>query len=87
MTTDVHKVRIGYAPGAGGRARRATVEVDGLDVADITQGADLRIRPDEMPALVLGLTPDEVEVDGEMTVTVPEETAKALIKLGWTPPP
>lgn len=84
---DAHKVRISYAPEIGRGGRRATVEVDGLDVAYMTNGADLRIRPDEMPGLVLDLTVDEVEVDGEMTVTVPEGTAKALIKIGWTPPP
>lgn len=84
---DAKAVRIVYAAGSGWRAGVTRVEVDGLDVASAALGADLRFRSGQTPRLVLDLSVDDVEVEGEMVVSVPEGTAAALVRLGWAPPP
>lgn len=63
-----------------------TVEVDGHDVTRGVQGLTLTAKAGHRPTLTLDMLVNEVELDGETTVTVPEQTAQALTALGWTAP-
>ncbi|TLQ45766.1 hypothetical protein [Streptomyces marianii] len=63
-----------------------SVEVDGQDVSHATVGLRLSASVDMTPHLVLELRLDEVTMDGQAQVIVPEGTAAALVTLGWTPP-
>lgn len=61
------------------------VEIDGHRLTGIT-GVIIGAHVNEMPAMSLDLLVHEIEVDGEMVVTVPDKTRSSLIALGWTPP-
>ncbi|WP_119728354.1 hypothetical protein [Thermomonospora amylolytica] len=78
---DRHTARLSLTPGRGG-----TVEIDGHDIAPVTRALHLAAAVGEIPTLYLDLAIDLVEVDGEVTVTIPEGTRRALVALGWTPP-
>lgn len=72
-------VALTLRPGSG------VVALDG-DPLDGVRGLDLSAEAGEIPRLTLDLLVNEVQVNGEMTVTVPDATREALIALGWTPP-
>jgi hypothetical protein len=65
-----------------------TFVVDGTDIADAVRGYtlsyDARTRRHE-----LALTPlvEHFAFDGVAEIGIPSRTAKALVALGWTPPP
>lgn len=61
------------------------VEVDGQKIPGV-RGFHVAAAVNEKPRLVLDILMHEVEVDGQMTVTVPDRTKAALSALGWTPP-
>lgn len=65
---------------------RGTIEVDGQELHGVT-AVVASAAVDERPQLVVQLLLQEIEIDGEMTVTIPDDTAEALAALGWTPPP
>lgn len=69
------------APGAGA----SSIEVDGQRLYGVI-GLELKSDPNSLPVLTLDIRLHEVDVDGEMTVQVPENTRAALVALGWTPP-
>jgi hypothetical protein len=79
MSTRKHAtIRLGLGKGR--------VEIDGQRLPGVT-GLRLDASTDEdVPRLTVHLAMDEVEVDGEMTVQIPDRTAAALAALGWTPP-
>lgn len=62
-----------------------TVEVDGQRLTGI-RNLTLTSGIGNIPVLTLELLMHEVEVDGELIVTVPDKTRDALVTLGWTPP-
>ncbi|MEU8362318.1 hypothetical protein AB0C27_40500 [Nonomuraea sp. NPDC048882] len=65
--------------------RAPSILLDGKPVEHITQR--LRIDADAGGrTLTLHLALGEVRVKGKAVVTVSEETAKALVVLGWKPP-
>jgi hypothetical protein len=61
------------------------IVVGGVDVADQVRGLRLDAEPLET-RLTLDIVVFETEVDGEMTVEIPEGTRDLLLHLGWTPP-
>lgn len=61
------------------------IEVDGQRIPHV-RSVHLDAKVMELPSLTLDLLLHEVEIDGVMNVTVPDETRDALIALGWTPP-
>jgi hypothetical protein len=65
---------------------RGTIEVAGHDMSRAVSGIELEHRAGERPRLRLDLLLHEVTIDGEMQAIVPDETAAALVALGWTPP-
>ena len=64
---------------------RGTVEVDGQEIEGVRE-LSIDAGVGEIPTLRLDLLVHEIEVDGEMIVSVPDSTREALIKLDWTPP-
>lgn len=78
---DQRTTRLQFNGAAGG-----TVEIDGTDISHTVQDVTLTARPGQLPTLRLDLVVYTAEVDGEAVVSVPEETAAALVALGWTPP-
>ncbi|MGH3495066.1 MAG: hypothetical protein ACRDQ1_17780 [Sciscionella sp.] len=60
--------------------------VGGTDLAPAVRSIQLCAGVDYRPELVLNLVLHEVEVDGEITTTIPDRTREALVALGWTPP-
>lgn len=74
-----NKVNLSLRPGSG------VIALDG-EALNGVRGLDLSATAGEIPSLTVELLVNEVEVDGEMTVTVPDATREALIALGWTPP-
>lgn len=63
-----------------------TVEVAGHDISGATVGLQLEHRAGERPLLRLELLLHEATISGEAQVILPDETAAALVVLGWTPP-
>ncbi|MER7363587.1 hypothetical protein [Nonomuraea wenchangensis] len=61
------------------------IEINGVRIPHV-RNVHLDAEPHNLPALTLDFVLREVEVDGEMVVTVPEKTHAALVALGWTPP-
>lgn len=80
-TLPPRSARLSLAAGAG----NSSIEVDGQRLRGVT-GLELTANPDGVPVLTLGVRLHEVDADGQMTVTVPEDTRAALVALGWTPP-
>lgn len=74
-----NKVNLSLRPGSG------VIALDG-EALNGVRGLDLSAAAGEIPSLTVELLVNEVEVDGEMTVAVPDATREALIALGWTPP-
>jgi hypothetical protein len=68
-----------------GDGAAASVEVNGVNVANAVMSLDLHAQPLDRE-LTLHVRVDEVVVDGESAVVVPQETHDALVALGWTPP-
>ena len=62
-----------------------SILLDRLAVEHVTTGLTIDADKDGR-VLTLRLHLGEVRVRGKAVVTVPEETAKALVALGWTPP-
>lgn len=63
------------------------VEVDGHDVTSSVRGLTLTAEAGCLPHLVLDLLVFTSEAEGEAQVRIPDDTAAALVALGWTPPP
>ncbi|HEY9418155.1 MAG TPA: hypothetical protein VIQ30_25630 [Pseudonocardia sp.] len=66
---------------------RGRIVLDGHDVSDATRGMVLRAavgRPTELELDLVVI--DDMRLDGEFRVVVPESTREALVALGWTPP-
>jgi hypothetical protein len=78
MTDRTAHLRLGLDGGA--------VEVAGHDLSRSTTALRLEHRPGHRPLLRLELLLDQAHVEGEVQVVVPDETAAALVALGWTPP-
>lgn len=66
---------------------RNMVEVNGTDITNGILAVDVHTEGMDVPRVTLSLLTGEVEIDGEVRVTVPEKTHAALVALGWTPPP
>jgi len=62
------------------------LELDGHPIADITESARLHIDGRSGAVLELTLAVDAGSVRTRGQVTVDEQTAAALKRLGWTPP-
>lgn len=62
-----------------------SILLDGKPVEHVTTGLTIDSDRDGR-RLTLRLALGEVRVKGKAVVTVSEETAKALVALGWTPP-
>ncbi|WP_432247700.1 hypothetical protein ACRAR1_07065 [Streptomyces sanyensis] len=62
------------------------VEIGGLDVSAATVSLRLEAQHSHRTGLVLDLLLHEAVVEGQTQVSVPDETARALVALGWTPP-
>jgi hypothetical protein len=74
------RVRIDAASGS------AVVEVNGVNIADAVTGADIRLEAGRLPEIRLELvTMTNVYFD-RVEISIPAETRKALLHLGWTPP-
>lgn len=73
--------RLHLTPGGTG----SFVELDGQRLPGV-RGVTLTHKVRRTPTITVDLVMHEIEVDGEMTVTVPDKTREALIALGWTPP-
>jgi hypothetical protein len=78
MTDRTARLRLGLDGG--------TVEVAGHDVSLSVTALQLDHRAGHRPLLRLELLLQELDVEGEMQAFVPDETAAALVALGWTPP-
>jgi hypothetical protein len=66
---------------------RGTVEVDGHDISDAVRGFTLSGEVGHRPRLGLELCVYTSEADGDdVQVHIPDDTAAALVALGWTPP-
>jgi hypothetical protein len=72
-------------------SRHATtsVEVGGRDISDGLRGVAVSFEADALPRVALDLLVFEVTemCIEEAEVIVPESTSRALVALGWTPPP
>lgn len=68
--------------------RRGTVKIDGKDISHATRALQLNAAAGEIPELQLDLHvfTSAITANTEMRVDVPEETAQALIAIGWKPP-
>jgi DNA polymerase III sliding clamp (beta) subunit (PCNA family) len=71
------------------RAATTTVEVGGRNISQALRGVAVSFEADQLPRVALDLLVFEVEEMSIETaeVIVPEDTARALVALGWTPPP
>lgn len=63
-----------------------TVYVGDVDIASMTTGLDITIRPGRPAEVVAHLKVHETLVNGEAVVSVPQVTRDALVALGWKPP-
>jgi hypothetical protein len=79
----VRKVQIRSGPGRHDRQ----LLIDGLDIADSVYRLEYRTDPDEVDQLLVDLLLLETDIEGEAVVEIPESTHRALVGLGWTPPP
>ncbi|MFJ2029439.1 hypothetical protein [Streptosporangium sp. NPDC087985] len=68
------------------RVDAPTVRVENLYIREPGQVEPEPAEIADLPGLTVDLLMHEVEVDGEMVVSVPDRTRDALIALGWTPP-
>lgn len=67
---------------------QATVEVDGVDMANIISSYHLHADSEDGPVLVLQFSPAILpEFDGPAELEVTEDLHEALVHLGWAPPP
>lgn len=80
-TLPPRSAQITLAPGPGANS----IEVGGQRLHGVI-GLELKADPNSMPVLTVAVRLHEVDVDGAMTVQVPEQTRAALVALGWTPP-
>lgn len=62
-----------------------SVQIDGQKIPGV-RSLHVASTVGERPRLVLDVLTRETEVDGEMTVTVPDRTKDALTALGWATP-
>lgn len=74
-----HKALVHLGPG------NDAVNVDGTRLKGVRSLA-IRAGVDEVPTLTVELLLHSALIDGEYLVQVPDDTAAALIALGWTPP-
>jgi hypothetical protein len=74
-----HTARVRLEPHTG------TVEIDGAPLRSV-RAVTISGSVTDLPRLTVELLLHEVEVDGDMLVTVPPRTAESLVALGWTPP-
>jgi hypothetical protein len=74
-----HKALVHLGPDNG------TVNVDGTRLKGL-RGLTISAGADEVPTLTVELLLHSALIDGEYVVQVPEDSAAALIALGWTPP-
>lgn len=80
MTT--HKAHITLNGSGGG-----TVEVDGVDLSHAVRSISLDGEVGCRPVLQLELRLYDVSTVADTRILIPDETAAALVALGWTPPP
>jgi len=64
---------------------RATITVDGQELHGVT-GIKFGANRGELATLILDMPLLTFDLDSDAVITVPEETAEALLALGWTPP-
>lgn len=62
------------------------IVIEGTDIAGSVQALDLHADPRSVPQLQLHLSVGDVLVNAEVSVTIADRDARALIALGWTPP-
>lgn len=77
MTARNARLVLGYGTG--------TVDLDGHEIPGV-RSLTLNAGVNEITELELELVVREVEVDGEVIVTIADETREVLTRLGWTPP-
>ncbi|MGW4810543.1 hypothetical protein ACWEPB_02710 [Kitasatospora cineracea] len=65
---------------------KGTVTVSGAELHGV-RAVTVEAGAGEVTRLTVELAIYEVEIDGEMVVTIPPKTAANLVALGWTPPP
>ncbi|MFI9005093.1 hypothetical protein [Streptomyces sp. NPDC053541] len=64
----------------------ASVELDGTDVSRAVTSVHVHAEHGERPHVTLGLALHDISTLAETRILVPEDTAAALVALGWTPP-
>lgn len=65
---------------------RGQIKLNGEDVSGSVVGYDVSARVGEVNCMMLEVRIDEIYVDGEARVVLPQGTEEVLINLGWTPP-
>jgi hypothetical protein len=65
---------------------RATVEIDGTDIAPAVRGLTVNLQLDEAPRIELDLVVMPFEYDGPADIYVAPASRDLLINAGWTPP-
>lgn len=77
-----HSLKVSTAIG------KATVELDGEDIADCVLGMQLTFRGNDLPTARLDLALfDVTPVDSEqIEVLLDDRCRDLLVRLGWTPP-
>lgn len=80
MTT--HNAQIELTQTGAGR-----VVVNGVDLSRAARGITLEAEVGCRPVLHLELVLHDVSTVAETRILIPDETAAALVALGWTPPP
>lgn len=69
------------------RAGVAEILINGTEFAKSITGLTLKAGVGLVPQLDLSLLLYEIEVDGDVRITVPSDSRDKLLALGWTPPP
>lgn len=63
----------------------SSIEVDGHRLTGV-HGVTVVANDKSVPKIFVDFVVHEIEVDGELVITVPDRTQNSLIALGWTPP-
>lgn len=66
---------------------RATVVLNGQDIAGAVFGIEVVFQPDQKAVATLSLLPDHAYYQGAVKVRFPKQTEDLLLQLGWRPPP
>lgn len=65
--------------------RGPSVTIDGTTLPGV-RAVDVSLSPGFIPTVTLELQAQEVDVEGDLALTLPDATVAALKRLGWTEP-